>query len=247
MSDKKKVDSDTLSQQRKAREEFLELKRIQSGEISAPPPPSAEAVEPKTAEEKAKNFWYYYRWAVLAVVFIAIIIAICVKQCVSKIKYDVRVVVYTSSPVSDEDCGRMEKYFEKYCDDVNGNGSVDVQVINCSYSEKGNRNTIITNNTKVQSIIAAEYDVVLFITDKNTYDYLNSISNTGELLEKNCSIQLDDEFYKECDGDSDDLFEIPKDLTVSRRIIDGTTFEKNKKAVTHYKAAGEMIEKMKKK
>ena len=246
MSEKKKVNSDTLSQQRKAREEFLELKKMQSGEISAPPPPSAEAIVPKTAEEKAKNFWYYYRWAVIGVIFIAIVIAICVKQCVSKPNYDLRIVVYTSNPVSDDDCDRIAEYFKEYCDDVTGNGKVEIQVINCSYSENGNRSVIIANNTKIQSIIASEYDVLLFITDKTTLEYLNDVSKSGELLEKDYTLPLDEEFYKKCDGDSDDLFALPKDLTVSRRIINGTTLQKNKKAVKYYKTAGETLDRLRK-
>ena len=48
----KKSVSDTIAQQRKAREEFLELKKMQHGEIQAPPKPSEMAVEPKTFSEK---------------------------------------------------------------------------------------------------------------------------------------------------------------------------------------------------
>ena len=244
MSEKKKNVSDTISQQRKAREEFLELKRMQSGEIDAPPPPSAEAKLPQTAEEKAKNFWYYYRWPVIAVIAIAIVVAICVKQCVSKPDYDLRIVLYTSSPVSDDDCDRMAEYFKQFCEDVNDNGKVQVQVINCSYSETGNRSVVLANNTKVQSIIASEYDVLLYITDETTRKYLNSVSDSGELLEKKYTVALGDDFYEQCEGDGDDIFKIPENLSVSRRVIYGTTLEKNKKAVKYYKSAGEVLDRL---
>ena len=65
---KKKV-SDTLAQQRKARQDFLELKKMQHGEMDAGPKPSEIAIEPKTFTEKVKNYWFHFKWHTLGTVF----------------------------------------------------------------------------------------------------------------------------------------------------------------------------------
>ena len=53
MADKKS--NDILEEQRRAREEFLKLKKMQQGELEAGPKPSEVAVAPKTAKEKAEQ------------------------------------------------------------------------------------------------------------------------------------------------------------------------------------------------
>ena len=47
----KKV-SETIKQQRKAQKDFLELKKMQSGEMDAGPKPSDVEIKPKTFLEK---------------------------------------------------------------------------------------------------------------------------------------------------------------------------------------------------
>ena len=54
---KKKQVNPIIAEQRRAREEFLKLKRMQSGEIPTEPKPSEIAVKPKTFTEKLKNIW----------------------------------------------------------------------------------------------------------------------------------------------------------------------------------------------
>ncbi len=239
MSEKKKYNSDTLSQQRKAREEFLELKKIQNGEISAPPPPSALQKKPETVKEKTKNFWYYYRWWVFAFVFLAVALAILIKQCTSRINYDLTVAVYTSDAVSDNSCEKMSEYFEKLGDDINGDGEVHIQVINCSYSKNANQQSMMMVNSKIQTIIAAEPKAVLFITDDTTYEFLSSISDSVKLFETD-GVMLNNDFYKSCDTDK--IFKLPADLKISRRALSDTFMSDNKTAARCYEAAGKILD-----
>ena len=59
MADNKK--NDIIEEQRRARAEFLRLKKMQSGEIDAGPKPSEVAIVPKTPKEKWDNFWFQYK------------------------------------------------------------------------------------------------------------------------------------------------------------------------------------------
>ena len=237
MQENNKHESDTIRQQRKAREEFLELKRMQNGEISPPPPPSADAIMPSTVKDKAENYWFYNKWLVIGALFLAVVLFICIKQCVSRVNYDLGVVVYTSNLIGDKNCEKIAEYFENVCDDVNGDGEVHVQVYNCSYSENGNSQTAVAINTKFQAIIVSEYEAMLFLTDENTLEHLNSIDSFKSLFVD--TVKLPAKFYDLCNVD--DFYALPDNLTISRRAISGTTMEKNDKAVACYDAAGRII------
>lgn len=238
MLDNNKKESETIRQQRKAREDFLELKKMQSGESSAPPPPSAEAILPTTFNEKLKNFLFYNRFIVLGVAFLLIVFAILFNQCVSRIDYDICVTVYTSSPVGENDLQRMAEYFEKICDDINGDGEVHVQIIDCSFSKNSNRQLSIAANQKLQSVLVAEYKAMLFITDDYTLDYMQSISSEESFFED--TVMLDKSFYDFCE--TEDLFKLPSDIKLSRRKINKTTMKDNKTAILCYETAGKMID-----
>lgn len=242
MLDNNKKESETISQQRKAREDFLELKKMQSGESSAPLPPIAEAILPTTFNEKLKNFWFYNRFFVLGVAFLLIVFAILFNQCVSRIDYDICVTVYTSSPIGENDLQKMAEYFEKICDDINDDGEVHVQIIDCSFSKNSNTQLSIEANLeanqKLQSVLVAEYKAMLFITDDYTLDYMQSISSEESFFED--TVMLDKSFYDSCE--TEDLFKLPSDIKLSRRKINKTTMNDNKTAILCYETAGKMID-----
>ena len=238
MPDNKNHESETIRQQRKAREDFLELKRMQSGDSTPPPLPSAETQTPKTAKEKINNFWFYNRWIVLGVVFACLVLAVLLKQCLSKISYDICITVYTSSQLGTKDQNKIGEYFEKIADDTNGDGEVNVQIIDCSYTGGGDWQYVYTVNTKLQALIAAEHKAMLFITDDNTYEYLQSLGGDNGLLDD--TVMLGNDFYSFCE--EDDLLALPDDLKLSRRRIDKTVIGENKTAVSCYETAGKIIE-----
>ena len=74
-----------------------------------PPPPSAEAEVPVTFGDKFKNFWYYYRIPVICTFFMLIVIAVCIHQCATRVNYDMEIAIYTSNPVSDDDCKKINE------------------------------------------------------------------------------------------------------------------------------------------
>ena len=48
-----------IEEQRRAREEFVKLKKLQHGEIAADT--VAEEIVPKTFKEKVQNYWYHFQ------------------------------------------------------------------------------------------------------------------------------------------------------------------------------------------
>ena len=237
---KKKV-SDTLAQQRKARESFLELKKIQSGEIEAGPKPSEMEITPKTFSEKTSNFWFHFKWHVLASIFAAVTLTVLIVQCAGKPKYDMHVVYFTYTPVMDEQTALVSNYLEPLCSDLNGDGEVNISVINCSMSKKASDTQYSQSAiTRLQSIVAAGDDTLLYITDSDSAEYFSNKAFTNFFGTE--QVALSDDFYKACK--SENFGELPQGLRIACRRVEGTTIEKSSKAAAIYDECLKILDKL---
>ncbi len=240
MADKKI--NETLAQQRKARADFLALKRMQQGELDAGPKPSEIATELKTPMEKLKNIWFHDKWLIIGAIAVAIVIAVCVTQCATRPKYDLSTVVYSYNILGDDDCKLIADYLSERCEDVNGDGQTLVNVVNCSYTEDStDKQYIYTCNTKLQAILSTDASALIFITDSKSYEYLSNISEETNLFEGE-PLPLSEDFYTACE--SDDLFTLPAGLQISCRKVDGTVIESDKKVADYYKASKAILNKL---
>ena len=231
--------SDTLRQREKAQRDFLELKKMQSGEIEPPQKPSEIYTAP-TGTAKAKNFWDYNKWFILGGLVIAISVVFMVAKCAAQPQYDLRVLAYTSEILGDQDCYAIEDYLKPLCEDITGDGEVYVQVINCSFNVETSTNEHkYANQTKIQGIISAEPDVLLYITDEDTYTFLSNIGNDVKLIEGEQS-PLGEKFYSQCETPDD--IALPEGLQIGIRTIKGTTIESDKNIETYSNQAERVLE-----
>ena len=243
MSDKKT--NEILEAQRKAQQSFLELKKMQKGEMYAGPKPSETATVLKTPKEKFANFWHYSKWYVIATVAIVALIVFMVAQCVSKPKYDLKVVYFTYTPALDELTEPIAEYIEKYAEDIDGDGKVNVQIINCSVSD--GQGSVMNRNTtlqKLQSILVAEESALLFITDEKADAYFENMSEGDKDFFYN-TVKLDENFYKEVKT-KEAYGTLPEGLSLSCRKIEETVLEDEDDAEKYYDVAKDIVEKIKK-
>ncbi|MBO5321201.1 MAG: hypothetical protein J6B22_01165 [Clostridia bacterium] len=234
-----KRQSDTISQQRKARKEFLELKKMQNGDATPPPKPSEVEVLPQTPKEKWQNFWYHFKWHTIVSIGMVIFLAITISQCMSRTKWDMKIVYFTYSPILDQQLEPVADYFESKSKDLNGDGEVNISVINCSLStNKTDAQFDQAKLTKLQAIIAGEPEAILFITDKDSIEFFSS--DTFKNFFKNEPQPLSDDFYKACKYSA-----LPKELQISSREISGTLLENDKKSQKVYNECQKLLEKIK--
>ncbi len=235
----KKRQSETISQQKKAREEFLKLKQMQNGEIAPPPKPSEEEVLPSTPKEKWQNFWYHFKWHVILSVGLIIFLTISVTQCMARTDWDMQIIYFTYTPVLDQQLEPVRAYFEEKTDDINGDGEVNIGVINCSLANTQNSVQLDQARlTKLQSLIASEPEAILFITDKNSMEFFDR--DTFNNFFKSEPIPLNKEFYKACK-----IASLPEGLQIVSREISDTLLEKDKVATKVYTEAQNILEKLK--
>lgn len=239
-----KKESDTLRQRKFAQNEFLELKKMQQGELYAGPKPSELHTEPATFGKKFENLWYHSKWAIIIIFLLAVCMAFLITQCVFKPKYDATVVVFTYSLTGDSNCKRMGEYLKPYCKDTNNDGKININVVNCSLEQsQGNSNQSFTARSKASTLIASEASALLFITDDESYKYLSGLSKEIPLFEGE-PIKFNQDFYDFCLQD-DQFYPTPEGLQISCRTINGTTIEKDKNIETYYDQAQTILKGLK--
>ena len=232
--------NDIIEEQRKAREEFLSLKKMQQGEIEPEAKPSEFVLKPKTFSGKLQNFWYHFKFQTILTLMFAVIIAIVVAQCSTRERFDFSVLYFTYTPTMDAQLDSVEKYFEKYATDIDGNGEVNIQVVNCSVSDSNRdagRNTMFA---KVQSILVAEHSTVLYIIDDKAQQYFDNAFDYSIFVEE--PFKLGEEFYEQA---IDEKLPLPKDLMLGLRIIKNTGFEGNEEAEKTFLESQKVLEKIK--
>jgi hypothetical protein len=239
MADNKK--NDIIEEQRRARAEFLRLKKMQNGEIDAGPKPSEVAIVPKTPKEKWDNFWFQYKWWVFTAVASVIVLSILIVQCASRVEPDMEIIYFTYTPVMDQQLGEVSEYFEGMTKDINDDGEVNVQIINCSISEKGNTQYTNTMLQKMQAMIAANEKALLFITDSKSIKYFDKF-NEGSHIFDGEPLSLGEEFYTSTEHK--DFGPLPEGLTISIRRVSDTLLEENKSVSKYQKEAIRIIEKL---
>ncbi len=229
-----------IDEQKRARREFIKLKKMQSGEMAAPK--GEQELAPKTFEDKLKNFWYHFKWQTIFSAFLIVVIAVSVVQCANRERFDVVTVLVSFTQVHDVQIEKIEEYLTKYATDINGDGKVNVQVVNCSFNQKnGNAQVTQAKLQKLQSTIISERETILYLVDEQAEKYINSITEDGVF--ENASKCFGDDFYEICEGQ--EIYEkLPKNLKITYRRIKGTILEKNKKSAVAYKTAKELFEKI---
>ncbi len=240
--DNKKV-SDTIKQQKKSRQDFLALKKMQAGEMAPEPKPSEIAVSPRTFKEKLQNFWFHFKWQTLGIIFAVVVLAVTVSQCASKTDWDMQVVYFTYNIVIDDQTNAIGDYLENIAEDINGDGEININVINCSVPD-GNHKSQYNKSMlmKLQAMITAEPKAMLYITDNESIEYfeadaLKNFFGSEQLV-------LGDDFYEKTKTET--FGQLPKGLQIACRRVSGTTLEKNKTANQIHSSAMRILEKLEK-
>lgn len=224
--------SETLLQREKAQRDLLELKKMQRGEIE--PEKRDQAIKPETFSEKKENFLYYHKYKVFAFIFIAVVLGFLIYNTATKVRYDAKMVFFSFDFYTDAVCEKSSDYFEQFYKDLNENGNVDVLTVNCSFDQNGkDAEYAKTMLTKVQVMLMGENDTMLYILDKDSLEFLDNVSDSVDLFDKDNTIKLSDKYFGHLG------IEEKEELFLCLRTVDGTTLEKSAKE--SYNAALEVL------
>ena len=131
------------------------------------------------------NYWYYYKWYVIGGLFLLFALVVGITQSATREKYDASVIWamhgYVDTPYVDE----MSKEFEKYCEDIDGDGEVNVRVILVTFTSKGGMPNSDIEFSMQQKLITqlSAGDVYIVVADEITYENYLAKLNAFEKIE----------------------------------------------------------------
>ena len=79
-------------------------------------------------KEKWKNFWYYYKYHTIAIIFSALLIFFSLTEFLNQTKYDLIVSCYTTTYINSSKTDLFVEEIEKNIGDVNANKEIDADV-----------------------------------------------------------------------------------------------------------------------
>ncbi len=233
--------SDTLEQRKKAQQEFLLLKKMQSGEILEEKQEKEKI--PLTFSEKIKNFWYHYKVQTILILFFAAALAIGVHQCATSPDYDAQLILYSNNIYSTEQVDLLTEYMEQFFEDTNGDGEVNIVISDCSYTTDGTYDSNRSNTlaTKLNATIASGVETQLYIVDQKKLDQLNKLAeNYGGFFTD--STPMPEAITEIVDPNG---YHFPEGLVIGKRVIKGTVMENNEIALIASTQADTVLQKIK--
>lgn len=163
----------SVEEQRERQRELIELKRQREAFKDDPegfkPQQGPEQVA-QTTRSKMENFWYYSKYTIGFILIVAVILTIGISQCASRPDYDMTIVLYFRRYVDSAMSENIASVAERYCDDHNGDGKVEVLVVNCAIPE-GQAKNDGDASTRLMGQFQNE-EAIVYIVDTGAYDDL---------------------------------------------------------------------------
>lgn len=243
--------NDFLEEQRRRQRELVAARRARQNPELAPKVAPVEPLVPKTFGDKVKNFWFHYKYFVLAGVFLATVLSVAITQCATREKFDTEVVLFTYNNYTAGQLDALELELEKHAEDLNGDGEVNVQIIDCAYGNSELLDQQNAKRTKLTAVIASNSNALLYITDAKSFEYLDTLFDDGFFVDLELpnndgkSLALNKAFYDSVNSKSEVGFKLPEGLQISRRVAgENTIVGQNKDIKIQMEAADKILKAM---
>ena len=152
----------------KLRQEKLELLKLKQGVISEEDIPSeVKAERHYTVWERVSNFFYHNKMYIIIGTAIFLILAFLVYDLVTRVNPDVTVMIIAKDDSFQFYTENIELVLERYCEDYNGDGKVDVRVFYAPAVMSESQTDLYTRQSD-QTKLVAEFqsgDTVIIIAD----------------------------------------------------------------------------------
>lgn len=127
----------------------------------------------RTAGSKVSDFLYYYKWRIVLIVLFSLIAVILVVNLLSMPSYDTQLLAIYSADVLD-----TEKYREaisEYGYDLDGNGAVELELVDICLSENQAGNMAIAQRSSMAANLQRK-EINLYLVDDSVYQELMGVS-----------------------------------------------------------------------
>lgn len=137
-----------------AREQYL--RGVDLEELKQP----EKAPEPMTFKQKLEKFWYNYRFAVILGIIVVVLAVLVGFMITDKEEVDYTVVVVTKGTLMEDSRVELAGELERHGEDLDGNGTVKVRVIQLAMTDMGDYaelGTIFSSGTAMMFAMEPEY------------------------------------------------------------------------------------------
>lgn len=166
----------------KLRQEKLELLKLKQGVISEEDVPTeVKAERHYTVREKISNFFYHNKVYVIIGTLLFLILAFLVYDLATRVTPDVSVMIIAKDDAFQFYTEKLEQLFERYCEDYNGDGKVDVRVFYAPAVMGDSAEDLYTRQAD-QTKLVAEFqagDTVLIIADEEACEAIGIAEGDG--------------------------------------------------------------------
>lgn len=146
-----------------------------------------EALERKTDTPRKKwdNFWFYHKWHILIGLVVIFLLSLFVRDLFFRVQPDYKIALVTQGTYPSDTQQKLQEAVEKYGKDLNGDGSVQIEILNFVYPPKNSSDPSaaqlrMASTVKLQADVS-NGDSMLFITDENSFQELqNTMSLFGD-------------------------------------------------------------------
>ena len=250
-----------LEEQRRRQKELVEARKAKLDPSAAAPVAEKEETV-LTFEQKFQNFWYYNKWFVLIGIFLVIMLSITISQCATREKFDYQIVLYSYDTYMPAETEVLKRELAAFGEDLNGDGEVKVQIIDCSFGKDETADSKGAKRQKLTALLASNDDALIFIVEEESFKFLedaypgffvdlelDSKEGRAQKLSQQFYNKVNtSEEYKELNEileDDEKRFELPQGLMVARRVADKNTLIGQSKDIEEkIAAADKFIEKI---
>ncbi|MBE6868528.1 MAG: hypothetical protein E7494_07150 [Ruminococcus albus] len=158
------------------RRELLKMKSGLTAEEDSELTKNEEAYEKPHGKAAVANFWYHYKFIIIFSFITLVVVGFLIYSEATRKRDDISIMIITDNDLTQR-TAEVEEFFEKYTDDIDGNGYVHVGIIAIPI---GKNIDAVTKNTYTQKFLAEIQtgEGMIVITDSHTEDQFMSVMKT---------------------------------------------------------------------
>lgn len=167
------------AREKRINDERVELMKLKNGVIdnSDTIKEEHEVIREVHGVEKVANIWYRNKMMIIFIVFLLIVAVYIAYTQLTKKKPDLTVMMIANNGLETR-YDELQSFFEKYTDDIDGNGYVYVQVLIMPLNPNSNDIQMYTTYTSKFLAQLQTSESIIVITDSNTEDRFKEIMKT---------------------------------------------------------------------
>lgn len=168
--EERKREIDRKNYQKNLTDRKIELMRLKQGVIeSSELVKEEEKVEHKmTLGDTISNVWYHSKWLIIFIAFCLFAFGYITFDMVFKTKPDLTVLVLSYDDALYYRSEEVSSFLEGYCDDLNGDGEVNVLIYNIS-TDYSDYNTATANQAQLLSQLQSGENIMLISDCENDF------------------------------------------------------------------------------